>query len=302
MSLRIAITGATGLVGSKLIPFLISKHHQVTQITRRKGLEKDQTSVIVWDPDIQQLDAAQMEGFDVIIHLAGTNVGERWNKEYKKSILDSRVKGTRLFCQRLSTLKQKPKVLLSASAVGFYGNHSPEVILDEASPKGHGFLPDVCQQWEEETKVAAKAGIRVVNMRMGVVLSKYGGALAKMWMPFQLGLGGILGSGEQMMSWVALDEIPLIAVYLIQNENISGPINVVAPNTVSKKEFTKILGQVIKRPVIFPMPVLAVRALFGEMGQNLLLEGSRVLPNRLQEYGYQFSYADLKLALEKVVK
>ena len=152
MSLRIAITGATGLVGSKLIPFLISKHHQVTQITRRKSLDGNQTSIIVWDPDTQQLDAAQMEGFDVIIHLAGTNVGERWDEKYKKSILDSRIKGTRLLCQRLSALKQKPKVLLSASAVGFYGNHPSEVILDETSPKGHGFLPDVCQHWEEETK------------------------------------------------------------------------------------------------------------------------------------------------------
>ena len=302
MSLRIAITGSTGLVGSKLIPFLIGQSHDVTEISRMSSLkDARQTKLITWDPTAQRLDPEQMEGFDVVIHLAGTNVGERWDGDYKKSILESRVNGTRLLCSTLSKLKRKPKVLLSASAVGYYGNHAPELILDEASSKGKGFLPDVCQAWEDETKIAKDAGIRTVNMRFGVVLSKSGGALAKMWVPFQLGLGGVLGSGQQMMSWVAIDEIPLIIAHLIKNEGLSGAVNVVSSNPVSNKEFTKVLGQAIKRPTVFPVPAFMVKLLFGEMGQTLLLEGNRVMPKRLLDSGYAFKYSDLNIALTKAI-
>ncbi len=300
--MRVAITGSTGMIGSTLISFLLPKGHGVTQITRRRVLKgAHQTPFLTWDPDAGQIDAQALEGHDAVIHLAGTNVGERWSESYKKDILQSRVKGTRLLCQTLVRLKNKPKVLLSASAIGYYGNHPPDKILDENSPQGQGFLPDVCRQWEEETKAARDAGVRVVNMRIGVVLSKKGGAVAKMWMPFQMGLGGVLGSGKQMMSWVALDEIPLIIDHLM-NKDVSGPVNLVSPQAVSNAQFTKVLGQVIKRPTIFPIPGFMIQLLFGEMGERLLLEGARVVPKRLQETGYQFHYPDLRAALEQAVR
>jgi uncharacterized protein len=301
MSLRIAITGATGLVGSQLIPYFQKSGHQVTQITRQPAL-KGGASSITWDPDAGKLDESRLEGHDVVIHLAGTNVGSRWTETRRQSILDSRVNGTRLLCATLAELKYKPKVLLSASAIGFYGNHAADRILDEHAPKGKGFLSDVCEAWERETQIASKAGIRVVNMRFGVVLSKRGGALAKMNVPFQLGLGGVLGSGHQMMSWIALDEIPSIMMHLINVTTLNGPVNVVSPQAMSNKDFTKTLGQVIKRPTIFPVPALGIKALFGEMGQEMLLEGSRVYPERLVMSNYQFKYPDLKSALEKAME
>ncbi len=300
--MRIAITGSTGMIGSAVIKYFLAQGQQVSQISRQASVANDKTPLITWDPARGQMDAAQLEDFDVIIHLAGANVGERWDGEYKKSILDSRVQGTRLLAQTISRLKNKPKVLLSASAVGFYGNHAPDIILNELSPFGQGFLPDVCRCWEEETKPVSDAGVRVVHMRLGVVLSKQGGALAKMWVPFQLGLGGILGSGKQMMSWIALDEIPAIIEHLIKHEEIAGPVNVVAPAAVSNAEFTKILGAVIKRPTIFPVPAIAVKLLFGEMGERLLLEGSHVVPAKLSASNYQYRYPDLKSALEMAVR
>ncbi len=298
--MRIAITGSTGMIGSTLVSFLLNQGHQVTQITRH-SLTSSPTPFIVWNPDSGLMDALALEGHDVVIHLAGTNVGERWSAAHKKSIVDSRVKGTRLLCQTLAHLKKKPKVLLSASAIGYYGNHPPDKILDENSLAGQGFLPDVCKGWEEETKIARDSGIRVVNMRFGVVLSKQGGALKKMWGPFQMGLGGILGSGKQMMSWIALDEIPHVIDHLMQRD-IFGPVNVVSPKPVSNKEFTKVLSGIIKRPTLFPVPAIAVKLLFGEMGQQLLLEGSRVMPRRLQENAYQFHYPDIKSALQQAVR
>jgi len=289
------------MVGSKLTVFLLAQGHQVAVISRGASVRQSQASVIVWDPAADHMEAGQLEGFDVVIHLAGANVGENWSPEYKKSILESRVGSTRLLCRTLAGLASKPKLLISASGIGFYGNHPPQDILDENSPLGEGFLADVCRQWEEETNIAAQAGIRVVRMRLGVVFSKTGGALSKMWLPFQLGIGGVLGDGRQMMSWVALDEIPYVVDHLIKTDKISGAVNVVSPQAVSNAQFTKILGQVIHRPTVLPVPGFAVRLLFGEMGQSLLLEGAHVLPRRLQESGYQFRFAGLKDALKKVI-
>ncbi len=303
MSLRIAITGATGLVGSKLVPFLLREHCEVTQITRRHSLEgKVQTPFIVWDPEAGQLPASSLEGFDAVIHLAGANVGQRWDEGYKKTILDSRVKGTRLVSTTLAQLQKKPKVLLSASAVGYYGDRPPGEVLDEFSMAGKGFLADVCKRWEEETMPARDAGIRVVNLRFGVVLSKAGGALGKMWLPFQLGIGGPLGSGEQMMSWVAIDEIPFIIRYVLNTETISGSVNVVAPKPVPNHEFTRTLGEVMHRPTFFSVPTFMIQLMFGEMGETVLLGGSRVLPHRLLDSGYRFHWPDLRSALQKVVE
>lgn len=300
--MRIAITGATGMIGSKLTDFLIAQGHHITMITRRTSSHVTLKSVIIWDPALNYIEIGQLEGFDVIIHLAGANVGEYWSPEYKKSILDSRVQSTKLLCDSLAKLAHKPKLLICASAIGFYGNHPAWEVLDESSPSGKGFLADVCRQWEQETIPATQAGIRVVHMRLGVVFSKTGGALAQMWLPFQLGIGGILGNGRQMMSWIALDEIPYVVDHLINNKLITGAVNVVSPESVSNAQFTEILGQVIHRPTFLPVPGFVVRLLFGEMGQNLLLEGAKVLPCRLQDSGYQFRYASLKDALRIATK
>ena len=288
--MRIAITGATGMIGSKLTAFLLAQGHQIAVITRRSSYHQPQISVIVWDPALNYIEAGQLEGFDVIIHLAGANVGEYWSPEHKKNILESRVQSTKLLCESLSRLRSRPKLLISASAIGFYGNHPPQEILDENSPSGTGFLADACHQWEEATNAASKAGIRVVRMRLGVVLSRAGGALNKMWQPFQLGIGGVLGNGRQMMSWIALDEIPFCVDHLIKNDQITGAVNVVSPQAVSNAQFTRILGEVMRRLTVLPVPGFMVRLLFGEMGQNLLLEGAHVAPRRLQESGVSISF------------
>lgn len=299
--MRIAITGATGMIGSVLTSFLLAQGHQIAVITRRASYNHPQVSAIEWDPALGYLEIEELEGFDVVIHLAGTNVGQSWTAEHKKSILESRVQSTKLLCESLARISSKPKLLISASAIGFYGNHPPQEILDENSPSGIGFLADVCRQWEAATHSAIEAGIRVVHMRLGVVLSKKGGALAQMWKPFQSGVGGVLGDGRQMMSWVALDEIPFCVDHLIRNAQITGAVNIVAPQAVSNAEFTKTLGQVMHRPTVLPVPGFAIRLLFGEMGQNLLLEGAHVVPRRLQESGYQFHFADLESALKKAM-
>ena len=297
--MRIAITGATGMIGRKLTAFLLAQGHQIAVITRQASYHQPQTSVIVWDPLLDYIEIEKLEGFDLVIHLAGSNIGEYWSSAYKKEILESRVLSTRFLCESISRLTSKPKLLISASAIGFYGNHPPEEILDENSTLGEGFLADVCHQWEAETDIAVQAGIRVVLMRLGVVFSKTGGALNKMWLPFQLGIGGVLGNGRQMMSWVALDEIPYVVDHLIKTDYITGAVNVVSPQAVSNAQFTKILGQAIHRPTVFPVPSFLIRLLFGEMGQSLLLEGFHVHPRRLRESGYQFHFTDLKDVLKR---
>jgi len=300
--LRIAITGATGMIGSKLTAFLLAQGYQITVITRRHSYHQSQTSVIVWDPELDYIEIEKLEGFDVIINLAGAGVGEYWSPEHKKNILESRTQSTKLLCESLLRVIVKPKLLISASAIGVYGNHPPQEVLDENSPSGKGFLADVCCQWEEATNIASQAGIRVVRARLGVVLSRTGGALAKMWLPYQLGIGGVLGTGRQMMSWIALDEIPFVFDYLIKNDHMTGAVNVVAPQAVSNAQFTHILAQLMHRPAILPVPSFAIRLLFGEMGKSLLLEGAHVLPRHLQESGYQFRYADIKEALKKAIE
>lgn len=286
--MRVAVTGSTGLIGSRLVLFLTEQGHEVLRIPRAQMT------------GAAPLVSQDLEGLDVVIHLAGASIAGRWSEEYKQEILNSRLKGTSLLCAALAALQRKPKILLSASAVGYYGSHEAEHVLDEYSLKGRGFLADVCGRWEHETVVASDAGIRVVNMRFGTVLSKKGGALAKMLPAFRFGVGGVIGSGDQMMSWVALEEIPNIVLHLIDSD-LSGPINIVSPHPVSNREFTETLGEVLGRPTFMPLPAFMVEMIFGEMGQKLLLEGSRVQPARLQRTQYHYYYPDLKTALEKAI-
>ncbi len=300
--MRVAISGSTGFIGSLLVDHFIKTHSTVIELTRQESRHKAQTSTAVWDPARGTIETDKLEGCDIVIHLAGANISERWTPEYKKAIEASRVDGTRLLCQALVTLKQKPRLLIAASAVGYYGNHEAEQTFDESSPSGQGFLPQVCRRWEEETRYAKECGIRVVNMRFGVVLGKGGGAMAKMLPIFNKGLGGVLGHGRQMMSWIALPEIPRIMDHVIKTSALEGPVNATSPLPVSNKEFTQALGQTIRRPVFLPVPSFGIKLLFGEMGETLLLEGVKVLPSKLRQSGYHFEYPDIQAALDAVLK
>ena len=298
--MKILITGSTGLIGSALVPALTSKGHEVIRLVR--STPKSGAAGVRWNPEQNYIDIAGLEGLDAVVHLAGENIAEgRWTEERKRRIRDSRVNGTRLLSEALAGLTAPPKTVLAASATGYYGDRGEE-ILREDSASGSDFLANVCREWEAATQPAAQKGMRVVNLRFGIVLSKDGGALAKMLPPFQLGAGGKFGSGKQYMSWVALDDVVGVVDYALNNESLSGPVNVVSPNPVTNLEFTKTLGQVLSRPTLFPVPAFAARLVFGEMADALLLGSARVEPARLKESGYIFQYPELKSALRHLIK
>lgn len=296
--MKILISGATGLVATNLIPTLTAKGHEVFKLVRKAPKSADE---INWDSEKGFSDAekAKLEGFDAVIHLAGDNVAsENWSQEKKRRIKESRTVGTRILVDALNSLNNKPKVFISASAVGFYGDRGDE-ILTENSPKGTGFFPEVCDAWEQEAKKSEEFA-RVVMLRIGVVLAKDGGAIEKMLTPFKFGVGGVIGSGKQYMSWIAIDDILGIIHFALENE-ISGAFNTTAPNPVTNYDFTKTFGSVINRPTIFPIPEFAIKLMFGEMGETVLLQGCRVVPKRLEELGYQFKFKDLEDAMKHVL-
>jgi len=241
-----------------------------------------------------------LNGFDAVVHLAGENIAGRWSQAKKAAIRDSRIKGTRLLAETLTRANQPPRVMVSASAIGFYGDRG-DVILDEKATMGSGFLADVCKEWEDATKPASDAGIRVVNLRIGVVLTPAGGALAKMLTPFKLGVGGIMGSGKQYWSWVAIDDVVGAIGHALTTESLFGPVNAVAPEAATNHDLTKTLGKVLSRPTIFPMPAFAARLALGEMADALLLSSARVSPMKLIESGYTFKYPSLESALRHVL-
>jgi hypothetical protein len=255
----------------------------------------------LWEPDKGTIDAEKLEGCDAAVHLAGENIAERWTEDKKRRIVESRAKGTRLLSETLARLKSKPRVLVSASAVGFYGAHRGDELLTEADAGGDDFLSEVCRPWEAATELAKESGVRVVRLRIGVVLSAEGGALAKMLTPFKMGVGGKIGSGKQWMSWIAIDDVVGIIRHALADETLEGAVNTVAPRPVRNEEFTSALGRVLGRPTIFPMPAFAVRLMFGEMGDALLLGSQRVEPARLKASGYQFAYAEIEGALRHVL-
>ena len=295
--LRIALSGARGLIGTALRRRLTGEAHEITPIVRAGGkLRKGR--MIGWNPEQGTLDAAGLEGQDAVIHLAGEGIASgRWTPRRKEEILNSRVQSTALFARTLAGLAQPPQVFICASAIGFYGDRGAET-LTESSAAGEGFLAEVCKAWETATKPAVEAGIRVVNLRTGIVLDPAGGALGKMLPPFQLGLGGRLGSGEQYMSWISMaDEVGAIRHALL-NATLAGPLNLTAPNPVTNAEFARALGRAVKMPVWLPVPAFVLRlALGSEMAEALLLTGNKVLPERLQQAGYTFEHPTLDIAL-----
>ncbi len=302
MPLHVAITGSTGLIGTAVTDALHQAGHSLTPIIRSSTPVRTNKRVIRWKILSGEIDRDKFEGHDVIIHLAGANIADqRWSKEYKREIQESRVKGTRLLCNAIVHMKRPPRLWLSASAVGYYGNIPLNEHRDETGPGADDFLARVCQEWEEATKPAQSAGIRVVNLRFGMVVSPNGGAIKKMLPVFKLGLGGKLGSGQQSVSWIALDEIPKIILHIIDNAKIAGPVNVVAPKPVTNAELTQLLGKALNRPAFLSVPEFAVKFMFGEMGQTLLLGNSNVIPAKLAHSGYQFAYPDIRKVLENCI-
>jgi len=294
--MNVLISGASGLVGTALVSALKSSGHHTMALVRKAP----RSGEVFWDPLNGKLDPAHIESIEAVVHLAGENIAGRWTAEKKKAIRESRTLGTRTLCDALTRMKTRPHVLVAASAIGYYGNRGDEV-LTESSPPGAGFLPEVCVAWEDATQSAIDAGIRTVNARIGIVLSPKGGAIKKMLLPFKLCLGGVIGSGRQYMSCIALDDVVGAIQFALTNENLRGPVNLVVPEASTNREFTKTLGKVLSRPTIFPMPAFAARLAFGEMANDLLLGSARVKPERLMAEGFAFKYPTLEKALRGVL-
>jgi len=295
--MHVVVTGASGLVGTALVRKLSAHGHQVTRLVRRAPRPGEAR----WNPDNGTIEAAALQHVDAVVHLAGASIGgRRWNDAYKQTLLDSRLRGTGLLASTLAEVSTKPAVLISASAVGFYGMRGDEP-LDEAAPAGDGFLAGLCRQWEDATAPAAKAGIRVVRIRSGIVLSAQGGALKKQLPLFRFGLGGPIGSGRQWQSWIAIDDEVGAIIHLLDS-TVRGPVNLTAPNPVRQRDFAKMLGKAIHRPAALPTPAFAPKLVLGaEMATNLVVTGQRVLPTVLLDDGYEFAYPTLDGALAHVL-
>ncbi len=296
----VIITGASGLIGSALTYSLEQHGHRVIRAVRREVIDPE--CELRWDPEEHEIDEARLEGTDAVVHLAGENIaGRRWSEAQKQRLFKSRARGTRLLSEAMARLQRKPRVFACASAIGFYGNRGEEQ-LDENSMPGDGFLAELCQQWEAECQPTRDAGIRTVNMRIGVVLSPDGGALAKMLLPFKLDLGGVIGSGRQYFSWIALDDVVRAIEFVLVGDSpggaIHGPVNLTAPEPVTNRQFTKALGRALRRPTLLPMPAFVARLAFGsEMADEMLLGGARIHPATLTAEGFQFKHPQLAGAL-----
>lgn len=295
--MKIVISGASGLIGTQLVKHLTSNGHQVVRLVRRSP----KSGEVQWNPKAGTLDAAALEGSDAVIHLSGAGIGEkRWTNAYRKEILDSRTQTTALLANTIASLSQKPKVFLSGSAIGIYGARNDEQ-LTEVSTHGTGFLADVCEQWEAAAKPAVDAGVRTVFLRTGIVLTPKGGALKKLLPLFKLGVGGKFGNGKQWQSWISLDD-EIGAIKHLLTANVSGAVNLTAPNPVTNAEFTKVLASVLKRPAIVPVPTFAPKiVLGGELADALLFTGQRVIPAALNASGYAFKHSTLESALRSLL-
>ncbi len=296
--MKIVVSGSTGLVGTALGPVLVSRGHEVVPLVRRAPAAGERA--LAWDPERGTIDGVGLEGTDVVIHLAGENVFGRWSPAKKQRIRESRVQGTRLLSDALAGLTRPPKTLLAASAIGYYGDRGDETVSEWSAPGGD-FLAEVSRDWEGATIAVARAGIRVVNMRFGVVLTTAGGALAKMLPAFRLGLGGQVGSGNQYLSWIALDDVINAVLHVLANTNVTGPVNMTAPTPVTNRDFAKTLGKVLGRPAVFSVPAFALRMAFGTEGAAMLQSGQRVLPARLLSSGFHFAFDAVEPALRHLL-
>ncbi len=295
--MKVVVTGARGLIGTALVSSLEADGHEVIRLVRRAPQNATERQ---WDPNGAP-DPALVEGSDVVVHLAAETITGWWTEKKKSRILNSRVRGTETIASAIARANRKPRVFLSASGAGYYGHRKDEVLTEE-SRGGGGFLADLARQWEAATKPASQAGVRVVLLRISVVLSKIGGALPAMLSPFRMGLGGKVGNGKQFWPWIELDDVIGAIRFAIENESLSGPVNLCAPQATTNKMFTKALGRVLHRPTFFPLPSVAVTLMLGEMGQEALLTSTRAEPAKLVQAGYQFKYPEIEGALRAALK
>ncbi|HEY9681767.1 MAG TPA: TIGR01777 family oxidoreductase [Oculatellaceae cyanobacterium] len=297
--MKIAVTGSHGLIGEALCKHLTGQGHTVARIIRASNSTNGD---IRWNPANASIESDKLNDVDAVIHLAGENIAShRWTSEQKQKIKESRIRGTKLLAETICGLEKKPEVVVSGSAIGFYGDRGSET-LTESSNVGSGFLADVCREWEEAIAPVAASGVRVVNARTGVVLSTKAGALNKMLPIFQLGGGGNIGDGRQYMSWISLDDEVKALEFALTHSSVSGPVNLVAPNPVTNAEFTAVLGSVLHRPAFIPLPAFAAKIILGEMADELLLSSQKCQPTKLLSAGYQFEYPELKKALSMTLQ
>lgn len=296
---RVGITGASGLVGTRLATWLEERGDEVFRLVRS---EPSAPNEIHWSPSGGTIDRKALEGMDAVVHLAGVSIASGlWTEKRKRAIRDSRVEGTALLAEALASLENPPKVFVSTSAVGYYGDGGTEV-LTESSPSGDDFLAEVCRAWEAAASPAAEAGIRVVHPRFGLVLDGDGGILPLMSIPFKMGVGGAIGSGDQYMSWIMLDDLIDIIIETIDNEEMSGPVNAVGPNPVTNREFTEAMGKVLRRPTFMKVPAFAAKAVGGQLVEQLVLVSQRAVPQALIDAGFDFRYPTIEKALSAAFK
>ena len=295
--MKILVTGASGFIGTALVRHLAANGHEPLPL----GRSRSTANAVVWNPETGEIEVEKLAGIDAVIHLAGENIASgRWTAAKKQRLINSRLKGTHLIAETISKMVRPPSVLVSASAVGYYGDRGNEILREESAP-GRGFLADLCVQWEAATEPATRRGIRVVHPRLGIVLARHGGVLGKMLLPFKLGVGGKVGSGNQYMSWITLEDLCSILLYCAQTSNLHGPVNAVTPNPVTNLEFTKALGNALSRPTIFPLPAFVARTALGEMADELLLYSARVEPRKLNNLRFGFRHSELGAALKGIV-
>jgi len=298
----VLVTGSSGFIGSALFPALTAAGHRPVRALRQRSIPTG-VDGIAWDPDAGVIDTASLEGIGAVVHLAGVGIGDkRWTDARKRLILESRTTGTRALADALAALQRPPAVMVSASAVGYYGSDSGEEPLDETAPPGTDFVADVCRQWEAAAAPAEVAGIRLVTIRSGVVLGRGGGILGRLLTPFKFGLGGRIGSGEQWLSWISMDDEVGAILHALRSESLRGPVNLTAPDPVRNKDFVTALASTLHRPAAIPTPLLPLKALYGaELVEGVLLASQRVLPRVLTEDGYQFQHATLNSALRALL-
>jgi len=297
--MKIAMTGAGGLIGSALTKRLESSGHKIIPLVRDK--EAAENEAVFWDPYENIIEKEKLEGFDGVVHLSGENLAERWNDEKKRKIRDSRVITTSLLTETLINLQDPPKVFVSASAIGIYGDRGDEILTEE-STSGKGFLADITREWEKASERLDGSSIRSVNLRIAMVLSSEGGALQKMIPAFKTGVGGKIGSGKQYVSWIGIDDLVRIFEFALTEESLRGAVNAVSPNPVTNEKFTEALAEVLGRPSFATIPAFAVKMMFGEMGKETVLSSARAIPKRLQETSFEFQYPDIEKALHAVLK
>ena len=295
--MKVMLAGSSGLIGTALVRLLLDEGHEVLRLVRRAPAARDE---VQWDPVAGTIDTEALAGVEAVIHLGGASIaGQRWTEAYKQEIRDSRIKSTRLISETIAQSDSKPAVFLCASALGYYADRGDE-ILTENSPKGEGFLADVTAEWEHATLPASEAGVRVCNMRIGVVLSETGELPRSMLTPFKFGLGGKLGNGRQYMSWIHVEDVARAFAFVLKTKSLDGPINLAAPNPVTNAEFTKALGRVLSRPTLFRVPGFALRIAMGEMAQ-FALGSARLYPLKLAQSGFRYRWNDIEPALRDIL-